>query len=172
MVDVDHDHQSLNHLDQYKHLVNSLIKHSKSKIFKQLWKDIERMSVLPNNRESLFDFTSNELNFNDNQKNLFGQTNFKQDIQLMHCLHLWNIFGYLIKVNNEYKWDKNWMIKEIESKLAKYYKMKIDKLNSAKIKGCIRYLFESREFGDIKVFEFILDFRYFIIQTNFVSVLP
>ena len=42
----------------------------------------------------------NELNFNDNQKILFGQNSFKQDIQLMHCLHLWNIFGYLIKVMN------------------------------------------------------------------------
>ena len=126
---------------------------------------LERMSVLPSKNKSLHDFMMKELKFNENQRCLFAYNDaIKQNIQLKHCLHLWDVFSYLIKVSNQQKWDACWMTKHIKPKLAKYYMGELNGENNDNIKTSIRYLFESREIGDMQVFEFILDFRYFIIQ--------
>ena len=116
---------------------------------------IERMSVLPPNNENGYDFMSNEVKFGENQTLLYSYHTSKQIIQLTHCLHLWNVFGYLIKVSNQEKWDANWLIKYAKPKLSKHYTTELSDGDRTNVQECVEYLFESQEIGDMQVFEFI-----------------
>ena len=69
---------SLNHLDQYKHLVNSLIKHSKSKIFKQLWKDIVSQQMNKYSRKGILVKDMDCIDVALYVKFLMGKTNNQQ----------------------------------------------------------------------------------------------
>ena len=124
---------------------------------------IERMTILPWNNCSLYDFMTKEVKLCERQTNIFCyNSSCKQDIRLKHCLHLWNVFCYFIKINNQDKWNSQWIKKEIKSKLQENYKVGLTRYERENIKMCIRHLFATKEFGDIKVFEFILQFRCFI----------